>query len=203
MKIEPANEDPSKVYSLMIRAITPRPIAWVSTVSAGGIPNLAPFSYFNGVCSDPAALMFSPVNHADGARKDTVRNIESNGQFVVNMVPHSLATEMLKTAGRFDHEVSEFDTAEIETEPAEKIAPPSVKISPIKFECELIQIVEIGSGPLAANLVIGKILLIDVADDILGDDGKIDPEKADLIARMGGRAYATTRDRFDITPESE
>ncbi|MEM7454024.1 MAG: flavin reductase family protein [Planctomycetota bacterium] len=198
MQIRPEEESASRIYSLMIRAIAPRPIAWVSTISDDGMPNLAPFSYFNGVCSDPAALVFSVVNHVDGRKKDTARNIESNGQFVVNTVPFELREQMVRCAGDYEYEQDEFEIANVPTEPSVAVRPPRVRQAPVKFECELMQIVNIGEGPLAANLVIGRILLIDVSDDILDENGKIDPARSDLIGRMGGRSYATTRDRFDI-----
>ena len=198
MEIVPENNDVSVVYSAMIRAITPRPIAWVSTISPGGISNLAPFSYFNGVCSKPATLMFSPVNKPDGTKKDTVRNIEAEGQFVVNVVPFCLAEPMLRSAGEFDYEESEFAAAGLTEQKSKLIMPPSVAESPIKFECELMQIVPVGEGPHAANLVLGKILLIDISNEMLDSDGKIDASLVDSIGRMGGREYCRTTDRFSI-----
>ena len=202
MQIDPENEPPSVVYSTMIRAITPRPIAWVSTISPRGITNLAPFSYFNGVCSQPAALMFSPVNRPDGSKKDTVRNIESNGQFVVNLVPFAVAEPMLKTADDFPYETSEFEWAGVTEKPSERVSPPGVAESPIQFECELIQIVPIGDGPLAANVIIGKILLITVSDRVLDAQGKLDPERLDTVGRMGGRSYCRTTERFELAPRN-
>ena len=198
MQIIPDEVDPVVVYSTMIRAITPRPIAWVSTISTDGITNLAPFSYFNGVCSKPAALMFSPVNHADGSEKDTIRNIRSIGQFVVNMVPHSLGRQMFTTSQPFEFGESEFDAAELTASPAVSVQPPRVAESPIHFECELLQLVPVGNGPFAANVVIGKILLIHVEDRVLNSAGKIDPVLVDSIGRLGGREYCRTKDRFEI-----
>ncbi len=198
MQIDPDNEDPSFVYSAMIRAITPRPIAWVSTISPGGVSNLAPFSYFNGVCSQPAALMFSAVNKQDGGKKDTIVNIESGGQFVVNVVPYSLAEEMSATAAEFDYEISEFESVGIETEKSQRVGPLRVANSPVCFECEVMQIVRVGEGPLAANVVIGKILLMDIKDEVLDDRNKIDPELIDTIGRLGGLGYCRTTERFEI-----
>ena len=198
MQLDPASEDPTVVYSTMIRAITPRPIAWVSTISNNGITNVAPFSYFNGICSDPAAVMFSPVNRPDGSKKDTVRNIEVNGQFVVNVVPFSSAQMMFDSAADFDFETSEFDELGLTTQLSSRVKPPGVAESPIQFECELIQIVPVGEGPLAANVIIGKILLMNISDEVLDERGKIDAQKLDLIGRMGGRSYCRTTDRFDL-----
>lgn len=200
MQIDPEVESPSRVYSTMIRAITPRPIAWVSTISPNGITNLAPFSYFNGIGSQPAALMFSAVNKPDGSKKDTVRNIESNGQFVVNLVPFTAAETMFQTAGDFEYETSEFDSVGLTEKPSLRVQPPGVQQSPLQFECELIQIVPVGTGPLAANVVIGKILLLTIADEILDENGKIDPARLDTVGRMGGFSYCRTTDRFDLKP---
>jgi flavin reductase (DIM6/NTAB) family NADH-FMN oxidoreductase RutF len=198
MLIDPAAESASFVYSTMIRAITPRPIAWVSTVSPTGVTNLAPFSYFNGICSSPAALMFSPVNRPDGSPKDTLVNIRDNGEFVVNVVPFSIAQPMFETGGDFQYETSEFSEVGLTPAPSKKVQPPGVQESPIQFECEVIQIVPVGEGPLAANVIIGKIVLINIADNILDDDQKIDPAKLDTIGRMGGRSYSRTIDRFEL-----
>ena len=181
----------------MIRAITPRPIAWVSSVSAAGVPNLAPFSYFNGVSTNPAALMFSAVNKSDGSKKDTVRNIESTKQFVVNIVPHSVAEKMLVTAGDFEFEINEFEKAGLTERSSHRVDVPSVVESPIQFECELMQIVNIGEGPLAANVIFGRILLISIFDSVLTND-KIDPALVDSIGRMGGRDYCRTTERFTL-----
>ena len=205
MQIDPENEDPKVVYSTMIRAITPRPIAWVSTISPNGITNLAPFSYFNGICSKPAALMFSPVNKPDGSKKDTVLNIEATKQFVVNVVPFSVAQPMFETAGDFDYEISEFeavsansDVCTLTEKNSKRVKPPGVAESPIQFECELLQIVPVGEGPLAANVVIGKILLMNVDDEFLDERGKIDPQRLDTIGRMGGMDYCRTTQRFEL-----
>ena len=198
MHIVPDQVETKLVYSTMIRAITPRPIAWVSTVSPGGHSNVAPFSYFNGIGSEPAALMFSAVNHPDGRTKDTVRNIEATGQFVVNVVPYSLAEAMQLTSASLDYETSEFSAAGLSEKPSQRVEAPGVAESPIQFECETLEIVRVGEGPLAANVVIGKILLIDIADDVIDSNGKIDPAKLDTIGRMGGKAYCRTKDRFEI-----
>ena len=198
MQLDPEKESPTKVYSTMIRAITPRPIAWVSTISPSGITNLAPFSYFNGICSKPAALMISPVNRPDGSKKDTVRNIEANGQFVVNLVPFKLADKMYATSAEMEYEVSEFEAVELTPEASQRVKPPRVAESPVRFECEVMQIVNVGEGPLAANVVIGKILLMDIQESVLDDRQKIDPGLLDPVGRLGGRSYCRTSERFEL-----
>ncbi len=197
MILDPKEMSASAVYHTLVSAIVPRPIAWVSTVSNEGIANLAPFSFFSGVTASPPSIMFSPVNRPDGSSKDTVVNIRDNQQFVINVVPFSLAEEMNLTSAEFPAAISEFEAAGLTPSKSVRVAPPSVKESPIQMECELIQIVEVGQGPLAANLVIGKILLVRVADEV-STDGRIDAGKLDAIGRLGGRSYCRSLDRFEL-----
>jgi flavin reductase (DIM6/NTAB) family NADH-FMN oxidoreductase RutF len=198
MVIDPCQEETSVVYATMIRAITPRPIAWVSTVSPSAALNLAPFSYFNGVCSRPAALSICPVNKADGSKKDTVRNIEYKGEFVVSVVPYQWAKKMWITSAELEYEESEFEHAGLTPRPSQTISVPGVAESPIHFECELMHHVTIGDGPLAGNLIVGRILLIHIDDAVLDANRKIDPDKVDSVGRMGGFDYCRTTTRFSL-----
>jgi len=198
MLIDPDQLSPRDIYMHMVRAITPRPIAWVSTQSSEGIPNLAPYSFFNGVSANPPSVVFSPVNRRDGSKKDTVLNVEATGQFVVNVVPHLLGEAMNQTAATYEPEVSEFAECGLTPIDSLRVDPPRLKESPIQMECELMQIVQVGEGPLAANLTIGRILLMHVDEAVLDDEGRIDPAKLDTIGRLGGASYSTTRDRFDL-----
>jgi flavin reductase (DIM6/NTAB) family NADH-FMN oxidoreductase RutF len=189
---------PRDAYAWMISTILPRPIAWVSTISLDGRTNLAPFSFFQGVTSNPPTLLFCPVNTRDGTKKDTVRNIEQVPEFVVNLVPHALAEQMNATSALLPYGESEFEAFGIGATPSERIRPPRVAAAPVAFECTLDRFVHIGEGPLAANVVFGRILLAHVADSVLTADGNPDPAKLDLIGRMGGESYTRTRDRFDL-----
>lgn len=198
MQLDFTSLRPRDAYAWMISTITPRPIAWVSTISLDGKTNLAPFSFFQGVTSNPPMLMFCPVNSRDGTKKDTVRNIEQVPEFVVNLVPYTLAEKMNNTAALLPYGDSEFDKFGIEAVPSERIRPPRVKDVPVAFECVLDRVVNIGEGPLAAHVVFGRIQLAHIKDEVLNADGKPDPAKLDLIARMGGEWYARTTDRFEI-----
>lgn len=186
------------VYAWMAATIYPRPIAWVSTISADGKANLAPFSFFQGITSNPPTLLFVPVNNRTGEKKDTVKNIEQVPEFVVNVVPYALAEQMNATAALLPYGESEFEKFGIEAAPSQKIRPPRVAASPVAFECTLRSIVPVGEGPLAANVVFGNIQCVHVSDAVLGSDGKADPAKLDLIGRMGGELYARTTERFII-----
>lgn len=185
-------------YRWMISTIVPRPIAWVSTISPDGVTNLAPFSFFQGVCANPPTLMFVPVNNRQGDPKDTIRNIEAVPEFAVNLVSHELGQAMSNTAALLPYGESEFATFGIEPAVSEKIRPPRVAAAPVAYECILDRIVHIGEGPLAANVVFGRILALHMRDELLGDDGLPDTRKLDLIGRMGGDDYTTTRDTFTM-----
>lgn len=189
---------PRDAYAWMISTILPRPIAWVSTVSADGKTNLAPFSFFQGVTANPPMLMFVPVNTRDGTKKDTVRNIEAVPEFVVNLVSYDLAEKMNASAAMLPYGESEFEKFGIAAVPSTRIRPPRVGAAPVAFECALERIVTFGEGPLAANVIFGRILLAHVTDAVLGADGRPDPEKLDLIGRLGGEFYTRTREQFSL-----
>lgn len=189
---------PRDAYNWMISTILPRPIAWVSTISADGRTNLAPFSFFQGVTSNPPTLMFVPVNNRDGQKKDTVRNIEQVPEFVVNLVSFTLAEQMNRTSALLPYGESEFEAFGIAPAASDRIRPPRVAAAPIAFECTLDRIVHIGEGPLAANVIFGRIHRAHVSDAALGPDGQPDPARLDLVGRMGGESYARTTERFSL-----
>ena len=196
MLIDPVTTSPRDVYRHMVACITPRPIAWVSTISPRGIPNLAPFSFFNGVGANPPTIVFSPVNRRDGSRKDTVLNIEATPEFIVNIVSESLAAKMNACSADLAYEVSEFAECGLTPTPAQRVRPPRVQEALVHLECTLWDIIHVGDGPLAANLVIGRIVLIHADDSVVDASGEIDPDRLDPIGRMGGCLYTRTRDRF-------
>lgn len=198
MQLDFTQLTPGDAYQWMIRTILPRPIAWVSTIAPDGKTNLAPFSFFQGVTSNPPILMFVPVNTRSGVKKDTVRNLEAVPEFVVNVVSRELAETMNRTSATLPYGESEFEAFGIAAAPSEKIRPPRVAAAPVAFECVLHQIVKIGEGPLAANVVFGRIQTVHISDAAIGADGKPDSSKLDLIGRMGGEDFVTTRDVFTV-----
>jgi flavin reductase (DIM6/NTAB) family NADH-FMN oxidoreductase RutF len=187
-----------EIYGWMTSTIAPRPIAWASTISAAGRTNLAPFSFFQGITSNPPTLMFVPVNNRDGQPKDTVRNIQQVPEFVINVVSYALAEPMNATAATLPYGESEADKFGIAMTPSTKVRPPRVAVAPVAFECTLDRIVNIGDGPLAANVVFGRIHLVHVGDAVLGPNGRIDPAKLDLIGRLSGDWYCRTTERFTV-----
>lgn len=189
---------PRDAYAWMINSITPRPIAWVSTVSAAGRTNLAPFSFFQGVCSNPPTLMFSGAINRHGVKKDSVINVGQVPEFVVNVVPFALAEPMNLTAAPLPHGESEFEKFGIASVASTKVRPPRVAAAPVAFECRLDRIVDFGTGPSGSNVVFGTIVCAHVSEAVLGADGQIDPAKLDTIGRMGGDHYVRTRELFTV-----
>ena len=203
MIVSPSDISHSELYGILLNSVAPRPIAWVSTVSATGQPNLAPFSFFNVACVDPPLLAFAPglrkskvdVNRADA--KDTLRNIRDTKEFVVNIVTYELAEAMNLTSGEYDASVNEFELAKLTPQPSKVVRPPRVSESPVSFECRLHQILDFSPAPTSGSLVIGEIVSIHM-DDAHIKDGKLDRNSLDLIGRMGGMQYARTTQRFDM-----
>jgi flavin reductase (DIM6/NTAB) family NADH-FMN oxidoreductase RutF len=190
---------PRESYPWLINAINPRPIAWVSTISAEGKTNLAPFSFFQGICANPPTLMFCGANDRTGKKKDSVVNVEQVPEFVVNVVPYALRDPMNLTSAPLPHGESEFEKFNIATAPSALVKPPRVADSPVAFECRLDRIVTIGTGPLAGNVVFGTILCAHVSESVI-TDGALDPRKLDTIGRMGGDYYTrSATDLFTIT----
>lgn len=203
MHIDPTTIDTRDRYKLLIGAIVPRPIAVVSTVSPDERLNVAPFSFFNGVGSDPLTLLFCPSNKPDGTDKDTLRNClpapEGVGQFVVNIATEDYAARMAATSEPLPYGESEFDLAGLTPVASHLVKPPRLAESPIAFECETLEIVRTHPGaPGGGNVVIGKVLWMHVADGLIDDRLRIDPAKLRAIGRMAGTSYTTTRDRFDL-----
>ena len=196
--------DPNEIsfqetHKLMIGSIVPRPIAFVSTLSKDGIENLAPFSYFNGICSNPPSIMFCPARRGyDGITKDTLNNIRDTEEFAVNIVSEDFAEQMVSTSTDFEPEVNEFEISGLTPEPCQKIAPPKVAEAKISFECKLNQIVPVGNeGPGGGFVVIGTIVLFHIDDDVY-EDGYINLEKLRPIGRLAGNMYTRTTDKLEI-----
>ncbi len=200
MIIDPKQQSIKDNYKLMIGAIVPRPIAFVSTKSKEGIDNLAPFSFFNGVCSNPPTIVFCPARRGkDGEMKDTLINIRDTGVFALNIVSESFAPEMVTTASEFQPEISEFHESGLTPIHCDKIDVMRVKESKITFECELNQIIEVGDGnPGSGALVLGTIVLFHIADEVY-NNGRIDLEQLQPIGRLAGSGgYCRITDRFEI-----
>jgi flavin reductase (DIM6/NTAB) family NADH-FMN oxidoreductase RutF len=181
----------------MIGAIVPRPIAFVSTISAAGVPNLAPFSFFTAVSANPPVICFCPMIRGNGSTKDTLNNIRETREFVVNIVSEEISRQMNLCSGEYPPEVNEFDVSGLTGVPSEVVRPARVAESPVQMECRLVEIVEISVKPLGGSMVFGEVVRFHLEDGI-ADGFKIDPDRLNAIGRMGGPTYTRTRDRFDM-----
>lgn len=204
MLIDPAALSVEDRYKLLIGVIVPRPIAWVSTVAPDGRVNLAPFSFFNGVSSNPMAVVFCPANCTDGGEKDTLRNAKpvaegGTGEFVINVVPERLAREMVACGAQLPYGDSEFDAAGLTPEPSHTVRPPRVRGAPVALECTTDRVVRLAPGkPSGGNLVIGLVRRIHAEEGVVNERFHVDPDRLSAIGRMGGPSYTLTRQRFDL-----
>jgi flavin reductase (DIM6/NTAB) family NADH-FMN oxidoreductase RutF len=187
-----------EVYQLLVGAVTPRPIAWVTTLSPAGVVNLAPFSFFNAFGANPPIVVFSPTLRRDGTKKDTLLNLESLGEFVLNAATAPLAEQVNLTSKEIPPSDSEVSLAGLTTAESARVRPPRVAESPVHFECLVRQILNFGSGPIAPNLVIGEVVHVHVTDEVLDDRGRIDPRKLRTVARLGQDFWCHTSDLFEL-----
>jgi flavin reductase (DIM6/NTAB) family NADH-FMN oxidoreductase RutF len=195
MKIKPEELSKSQTYKLMISAIIPRPIAFITSTGPEGIINAAPFSYFGGVSSKPPMIYVSIDRKKDGSKKDTLRNIEFTGDFVVNIVTEDIAEKMNICAIDFPRQVSELEVAGLTPVKSEIVRAPRIAESPVNLECKVARIIEIGESP--NTVVFGEIVLFHISDELM-KAGVIDPYKLKPIGRLGGSLYTYVRDIFEM-----
>ncbi|MDO6658669.1 flavin reductase family protein [Anaerobacillus sp. 1_MG-2023] len=189
MKVQPNTLAWKDAYKLLIGSILPRPIAFVSSIDKSGETNLAPFSFFTGICADPMMVCFSPMRKAGaGDKKDTLLNIEESKEFVINIVGEKIAEQMNECATPFPKGTDEFLEAGLTKVESELIRPPRVKESDVQLECVLDQIVEFGDHEGSGSLVIGKVVMVHVRDELY-KDGKIDTEMLQPVGRLAGQEY--------------
>ncbi|MFT3684514.1 MAG: flavin reductase family protein [Phycisphaerales bacterium] len=210
MEIDPASISRAERYKLMIGGIVPRPIAFVSSMGADGSVNLAPFSFFTGIGSDPMMLMFCPVNKDDGSEKDTLRNVKpvnegGTGEFVIHIVSVENAEQMAACASLLPYGESEFALSGLTPVPSVRVKPPRVKECKFCFECVTEQVIRTNPGaPGAGNVVIGRVVHVHADDGVVDARLRTDPVALDALGRMGGpRGYCTTRDRLEIARGDE
>jgi flavin reductase (DIM6/NTAB) family NADH-FMN oxidoreductase RutF len=189
---DPANMPPKAFYQLLIGVVAPRPIAWVSSVSGSGVPNLAPFSFFNAFSSDPPYLGFAVAQHEDGRVKDTLANVREVPEVVINMVDMAAAHAMHQTSSAVSPDINEFELAGLEQLPAQRIRPARVAASAAQMECRVEQIIPLGGTEATTHLVLCRMLLLHLNPAILNENGRIDPQLAQWIGRMGRKYYTRT-----------
>ena len=196
--INPGEHSIQEVYKLMTGLIVPRPVALVSTIDRDGFLNVAPFSFFTGVGSNPPTVLFCPTLRATGDhRKDTLRNVEQTREFVINIVSDAIAAATNATAAEVGPEVDEFHLAGLTPVASEVVRAPRVAESPAQMECKLLQIVFTNHAPGGGVVVLGEVVRFHVLRE-LEDNFRIDPAKLDAVGRMAGNTWVHTRERFDL-----
>ena len=199
MRLDFTTMDRRTAYFWMASTIAPRPVAWVSTVSAEGVANLAPFSFFQMITPHPPTLMICPQHNGDGSLKDTARNIQATGEFTVSLVPFSLVHQMNESSFSFTHGTSEFDAVGVTAEPSYSVTPARVAGSPVSFECRVSSFLLHPPEHSTCAIVLGEVVAAHADESIVGTDGIIDPVKLDLVSRMGADWYGRTNSAANFT----
>jgi len=194
--IDPEQLEARAAYRLQTSIIVPRPIAWVGTVSADGVPNCAPFSYFMGVSSHPPTVAFAVGQRRTGI-KDTVRNLEQVPEFTINIVTEGQAEVMVQSSADYAYGESEFDHLNLDAAPSRQIRAPRIGGSPVQMECRVLQL---GTVPeTKATLIVGRVLLLYVADDVLDPKtGTVDIARLKPVGRLGGTEYCRIGEVFNL-----
>lgn len=190
-RIVPSQTSVPELHQYIIGTVAPRPIALASTINESGIPNLAPFSFFNAFASHPPTLIFSPNRRVKGnTTKDTLHNAQATGEVVINIVSYDIMRQMTLCSIEYPSGVSEFEKAGLTAVPSEMVKPFRVKESKAHYECKVREIIRLGEEGGAGNLIICDVVLLHLAETLFDDQGKIDPQKLDPVARMGRTFYA-------------
>lgn len=201
MKINAQDVSTKELHGLLLGGVGPRPIALASTIDTDGTPNLSPFSFFNVFSANPPILIFSPARRVrDNTIKHTLENVLEHPEVVINIVNHNIVEQMSLSSTEYEKGVNEFEKAGFTALESETVKPMRVAESPMQIECKVIEVKELGQNAGAGNLIICEVTTLHIDDNVLGEDGKIDPFKIDLVARMGGDWYCRANDEalFEI-----
>ncbi len=190
LSIDPSKIPTKDLHQYILGAVSPRPIAFASTISTEGVPNLAPYSFFNAFSSNPPILIFSSNRRvSNNTTKDTLKNVEDTGEVVINVVPHAIVRQMALASIEYGPEVNEFVKSGLTPLPSECVRPFRVAESPVQMECTVEKILPLGEAGGAGNLVICRIVRMHISESVLNEKGRIDPHKIDLMGRMGRFYY--------------
>ncbi|WP_282343078.1 flavin reductase family protein [Pseudomonas sp. PS02288] len=188
-----------EAYRWMANTVTPRPIAWVSTLSADGVANLAPFSFFQVISDTPPILMVNISTRGDGSLKDSMLNLQETGELVIQLVCADQVEAMNASSATLPRGTSEFEHCGIASEASVRVAPRRVKGAPVAFECRVAQLLPYPAHEPNCTLVFAEILYAHIDQSVLDEQGRIDAGKLDIVGRLGGKSYSYTRERFDLT----
>ncbi|MDQ3048121.1 MAG: flavin reductase family protein [Bacteroidota bacterium] len=191
LRIDPKEVKTPVLHSYLLGAVAPRPIAFASTIDKDGRPNLAPFSFFNVFSANPPIVVFSPARSGrTGQSKHTFDNIKEVPEVVINMVNFDMVQQTSLASTEYAKGVNEFEKAGFTAIPSEHVKPFRVKESPAQLECKVLNVIELGTHGGAGNLIICEVVLLHINENILDENKQIDPNKIDLVARMGGNWYS-------------
>ncbi len=192
----------AKLHAYLLSAISPRPIAFASTVDVNGCPNLSPFSFFNVFSANPPILIFSPARRVrDNTTKHTLENVLEIKEVVINVVNYNIVQQMSLSSTEYAKDINEFEKAGFTMLPSELVKPFRVAESPIQFECKVNEVISLGKEGGAGNLIICEILKIHISKKVLDENEMIDQEKLDLVARAGGSYYSRVKNGFFEIPK--
>lgn len=197
MKFDPSNMEHPDIYKVLSGTVIPRPIAWVSTTGPDGVPNLAPFSFFQPITPSPPHISFSAGSRG-GEKKDTEKNIEASGEFVVNIANSNVARKMAISALDFQPHQSEFDATGLTFGESDVVDVPRVAEAPVSLECHMRQMIPIGDERYGATLIIGEVLRFHVRDDLVLENYRIDFGSLDAVGRLAGDWYCATNDQYEL-----
>ncbi|MCI5065227.1 flavin reductase family protein [bacterium] len=198
VQIDPSTLSVKEVYRLMVSAIVPRPIAFISTANDLGEVNLAPYSFFNGISSAPPCLMFSSATSRQKPKKDTLYNIEQTGEFVVNSSNEWMIEPLTHSAAEHPYGVDEMREVGLTPVSSTIVQPPRVKEAAVQFECRLHTLLPIGDGgPGSATIVVGEIVFIHIREDCY-ENGAVRFEPYQVVGRMGGSSYGRITETFEL-----
>ncbi|WP_067098478.1 flavin reductase family protein [Marinomonas atlantica] len=186
------------MYRLLVGGVTPRPIAWISTVSEGGVHNIAPYSFFSVASVTPPVLSYTQVNPRTGSDKDTLRNLLHNQECVVHIVSSASLEKMNQSCAGLPPEKSEFDFADIASVESKVVMPLSVADAPVRYECRLREVKRIGDRAGAGSMVLLDVVSVFVSDDLY-QDGNIDQQALGSVGKMGGDFYSFTKELTALT----
>jgi flavin reductase (DIM6/NTAB) family NADH-FMN oxidoreductase RutF len=197
LKFDPSQMETPDVYKVLSGVVIPRPIAWVSTISPEGVPNVAPYSFFQPITPSPPHISFSAGSRA-GEKKDTEKNIEASGEFVVNIVNSDIARRMAISALDFSPGQSEFEATGLTLGECDVVSAPRVAEAPASLECQMRQMIPVGDERYGATLIIGEVVRFHVRDDLILDNSRIDFKMLDAVGRLAGDWYCVTTDQYEL-----
>ena len=200
--IDPKAVSTAALHGYMLGAVTPRPIAFASTIDSAGNVNLSPFSFFNVFSANPPIMIFSPARRGrDNTTKHTYENVLQVKQVVINIVNYDIVQQMSLSSTEYGKGVNEFEKAGLTPLASQTIKPPRVAESPVQFECRVNEVISLGTEGGAGNLVICEVLKMHINEAVLDADGKIDPVKLDAVSRMGGNWYGRAKQGMFEVPK--